>query len=96
MLHKLLLATIPAGKKKREKDYRQVTAVAKRIYADEKLLEETQQILSRMKLTTLRKVNRSLAILQEYTILDAAVVFVLLESWGLNNMIQSLPKEKKE
>jgi hypothetical protein len=88
LLHKLLLATIPSRKKKQEKDYRQMIAVAKRIYGDDKLLAEVKQIIQPMRPATLKKIKKSLDILQEYTVLDAEVVPVVLEMAGLNDAIQ--------
>jgi hypothetical protein len=93
LLHKLLLATIPSRKKKQEKDFRQVIAVAKRIYGDDKLLAEAEKIIQPMRPATLKKIKNSLKILQEYSILDAEVVPVVLKMAGLNDAIHGCKKD---
>jgi hypothetical protein len=66
MLHKLLIASLPVRKEKREKDFRQVGAVAKSIIADENLMEEVRRLLKNMPKSWQKKINASALCISDY------------------------------
>ena len=66
MLHKLLIASLPARKEKREKDFKQVCAVAKSIIADENLMEEVRRLLKNMPQSWQNKINASALCISDY------------------------------
>jgi len=74
MLHKLLIASLPTRKDKKEKDLRQVCAVAKNIITDENLSEEVRRLLKNMPKSWQNKINASARSLPEY-IADCRVDF---------------------
>jgi hypothetical protein len=59
MLHKLLIASLPIRKEKREKDFRQVCAVAKKIISEEILLDEVCKLLKTMPSPWRKKIKAS-------------------------------------
>jgi len=65
MLHKLLVASLSGRKQKREKDFKQVCAVAKKIITDSKLIDEVHRIFKHMPLPWRKQINTSVMILQE-------------------------------
>jgi hypothetical protein len=58
-LHKLLIASLPERKAKREKDYRQAGAVAKKIITESNLIHEVHQIFADMPPTWRKKISNS-------------------------------------
>lgn len=68
MLHKLLIASLSGRKEKREKDYKQVCAVAKKIISDKNLIDETHRILRNMPLRWRKQINISAQSLQELVV----------------------------
>lgn len=68
MIHKLLVAPLrsPAQKDKVEKDYRQVQAVAKRIFRDDVLVGESRRILEGLHKKWARRVVESVRAMAEY------------------------------
>lgn len=77
MLHKLLIASLPIRSNKREKDLKQACAVAKRIIAEENLINEVQRILKGMSSSWLRKVKTSILSLPEF-VADCKVDFPII------------------
>lgn len=65
-LHKLLIASLAERKEKREKDLKQVCAVAKKIITDRKLIDEVHRILKDMSLKWRKQINQSVLILPEF------------------------------
>ena len=65
MLHKLLVASLSGRKEKREKDFKQVCAVAKKIITYSKLIDEVHRIFKHMPLSWRKQINTSVMILQE-------------------------------
>ena len=59
MLHKLLIASLPIRKAKREKDFKQICAVAKKIIIEDDLLKEVRGLLKKMPLSWRKKINAS-------------------------------------
>jgi hypothetical protein len=74
MLHKLLIASLPIRKEKKEKDFKQVCAVAKRIIAEENLLDEVSRLLKSMPPSWRKKINDSALTISDYVI-DCKVEF---------------------
>ena len=66
MLHKLLIASLPIRKEKKEKDLKQVCAVAKRIMAEENLLDEVRRLLKSMPLSWQKKIKASARNISDY------------------------------
>jgi hypothetical protein len=66
ILHKLLIASLPERKAKRQKDYKQVCAVAKKIITDRKLIDEVHRIMNDMSLKWRKQINQSVLILPEF------------------------------
>ncbi|MFA4901605.1 MAG: GSU2403 family nucleotidyltransferase fold protein [Desulfobaccales bacterium] len=64
-LHKLLIASLPERKEKREKDYHQVCAVAKKIITDGNLIDEVHKIFADMPQSWRKKIGDSARILPE-------------------------------
>jgi hypothetical protein len=58
-LHKLLIAALPERKAKREKDYRQACAVAKKIITDKNLIAELHQIFAALPESWRQKIKTS-------------------------------------
>ncbi len=65
-LHKLLIASLPERKAKREKDYRQACAVAKKITTDRNLIDEVHKIFVSMPESWRKKISDSARILPEF------------------------------
>jgi hypothetical protein len=65
-LHKLLIASLSGRKEKREKDYIQVCAVAKRIFNDRKLIDEVHRIFASVPQSWRKKIRDSAQILPEF------------------------------
>lgn len=74
MLHKLLVASISGRKEKREKDFKQICAVAKKIITDRNLIAEVHRILKDMSLKWRKQINTSALILPEFVV-DCRVDF---------------------
>lgn len=74
MLHKLLIAFLPSRKVKREKDLRQVCAVAKKIIMDRNLIDEIHRIMQNMSKPWRKRIYASAQSLPEY-IADCRVDF---------------------
>jgi hypothetical protein len=74
MLHKLLVASISGRKEKREKDFIQVCAVAKKIITDSKLIAEVYKIMKEIPLKWQNQINTSAKILPEFVV-DCRVDF---------------------
>ena len=74
MLHKLLIASISGRKEKREKDFKQICAVAKKIITDRNLIAEVHRILKDMSLKWRKQINTSALILPEFVV-DCRVDF---------------------
>ncbi len=74
MLHKLLIASLPGRKKKKEKDLRQVCAVAKRIITEENLMEEVRRLWKNMPKSWQNKINASALDISDY-VADCKVDF---------------------
>jgi len=74
MLHKLLIASISGRKEKREKDFKQICAVAKKIITDKNLIAEIHRILKDMSLKWRKQINTSALILPEFVV-DCRVDF---------------------
>ncbi len=74
MLHKLLIASLPARKEKREKDFKQVGAVAKSIIADENLREEVRRLWKNMPQAWQNKIKASALCISDY-VADCKVDF---------------------
>jgi len=68
MLHKLLVASLPERKAKREKDYKQACAVAKKIITDRKLIDEVHKILKDISPKLRKQINTSALILPEFVV----------------------------
>lgn len=66
MLHKLLIASRPERKEKREKDFKQAGAVAKKIITDNNLLGEVRSLLEAMPPSWRKKIIKSAQSLQEH------------------------------
>jgi hypothetical protein len=79
MLHKLLIASLPTRKNKREKDLRQGCAVAKSIIADENLMEEVRGLLKNMPQSWQNKINASVLRISDY-VTDCKVDFLTILS----------------
>ena len=73
-LHKLLIASLPIRKEKKEKDLKQVCAVAKRIMAEEKLLGEVRSLFNKMPASWRKKINNSALTISDY-VADCRVDF---------------------
>jgi hypothetical protein len=67
-LHKLLVATLPERKVKREKDYKQACAVAKKIITEKNLMDETHKIFADMPQNWRKKINISARSLHEFVV----------------------------
>lgn len=65
-LHKLLIAPLPERKEKREKDYKQACAVAKKIITDKKLINEVHKIFADMPQSWRKKIITSARILPKF------------------------------
>jgi hypothetical protein len=76
-LHKLLIASLSERKEKREKDYNQVCAVAKKIITDRNLIDEVRKIFVDMPQSWRKKIRASARNLQEYVV-DCSVDFSAL------------------
>lgn len=59
MLHKLLIASLPLRKDKKEKDLRQACAVAKTVIMAENLMNEIAELLKKMPSSWRKKINNS-------------------------------------
>lgn len=77
MLHKLLIASLPIRKEKKEKDFKQVCAVAKRIIAEENLLDEVRRLLKSMPLSWRKKIKASALGISDYVV-DCKVEFPII------------------
>lgn len=66
MLHKLLIASLPIRKEKKEKDLMQVCAVAKKIITEETLMEEVRRLLKKLPLSWRKKIGASARSLSDY------------------------------
>ena len=77
MLHKLLIASLPIRKEKKEKDFKQVCAVAKRIMAEENLLDEVRRLLKSMPLSWRKKIKASALGISDYVV-DCKVEFPII------------------
>jgi len=84
-LHKLLIASLPERKEKREKDYSQVCAVAKKIITDRNLINEVHNIFTSMPQSWRKKISASVRVLPEF-IGDCNVDFSTLLSDQKNLM----------
>jgi hypothetical protein len=76
-LHKLLIASLPERKEKREKDYHQVCAVAKKIITDKSLIDEVHKIAADMPQSWRKKISASARNLREFVV-DCGVDFTAL------------------
>jgi hypothetical protein len=76
-LHKLLIASLPERKEKREKDYHQVCAVAKKIITDKSLIDEVHKIAADMPQSWRKKISASARNLRE-SVVDCGVDFTAL------------------
>jgi hypothetical protein len=65
-LHKLLIASLSERKEKREKDYKQACAVAKKIITDRNLIDEVHKIFAEMPQSWRKKIIISARILPEF------------------------------
>lgn len=65
-LHKLLIASLSERKAKREKDYNQVCAVAKKIITEKNLIDEVHKIFVDLPQSWRKKINASARILPEF------------------------------
>lgn len=74
MLHKLLIASLPIRKVKKEKDLKQACAVAKKIVMEEKLMSEVRGLLEKMPVSWRNKINVSALTISDYVI-DCQVDF---------------------
>lgn len=79
-LHKLLIASLSERKEKREKDYIQVCAVAKKIVTDRNLIDEVHKIFVSMPQSWRKKISDSVQILPEF-VGDCNVDFSALLSY---------------
>ncbi len=79
MLHKLLIASLPTRKKKKEKDLSQVCAVAKRIITEENLMAEVRSLLKNMPQSWQNQINASALSISDY-VSDCKVDFSTLLS----------------
>jgi hypothetical protein len=66
MLHKLLIASLPIRKGKKEKDLKQACAVAKKIGREENLMEEVHGLLKKMPVPWRKKINASALTISDY------------------------------
>jgi hypothetical protein len=73
-LHKLLIASLPIRKGKKEKDLKQACAVAKKIVMEENLMGEVRGLLKNMPITWRKKINASALTISDY-VLDCTVDF---------------------
>ncbi len=78
-LHKLLIASLPIRKGKREKDLRQACMVAKRIMIDEKLTKELRSLIKGMPSSWRKKINVSVSSITD-SVVDCKVDFSTLMS----------------
>jgi hypothetical protein len=74
MLHKLLIASLPIRKEKKEKDFRQICAVAKKIITEETLIEEVRRLLKSLPSSWRKKINASALSISDYVV-DCRVDF---------------------
>jgi hypothetical protein len=65
-LHKLLIASLPERKAKREKDYRQACAVVKKIISDKNLINEIQKIFADIPSSWRNKIRTSVQNLPQF------------------------------
>jgi hypothetical protein len=65
-LHKLLIASLPERKAKRAKDYKQASAVAKKIITERNLIDEVHKIFVSMPQSWRKKISDSARILPEF------------------------------
>lgn len=77
MLHKLLIASLPIRKEKKEKDLKQVCALAKKIITEENLLEEVRRLLKNMPSSWRKKINASALSISDYVV-DCKLEFPII------------------
>jgi len=83
-LHKLLIASLPIRKRKKEKDLKQACAVAKKIIMEESLMSEVRGLLKNMPATWRKKINNSALKISDY-IADCKVDFSTILSLSEGN-----------
>jgi len=76
-LHKLLIASLPIRKRKKEKDLKQACAVAKKIIMEDSLMMEVRGLLKEMPATWRKKINNSALKISDY-IADCKVDFSII------------------
>jgi len=76
-LHKLLIASLPIRKGKKEKDLKQACAVAKKIAMEENLMGEVHDLLKNMPVPWRKKINTSALTISDY-VADCNVDFSII------------------